>query len=90
MTINHPGATSQKNAIISRSPPGECIDLTLGAEHGTNLDIGDFAEQAGLEDPWRPITLTPRSMTTITGNGSASGVRESSQSGTSSLALDIL
>ena len=44
MTINHPGATPQKNAITSRSPPEECMDLTLGAEHGTNLDIGDFVE----------------------------------------------
>ena len=84
MTIHHPGATSQKNALISRSLLKECIDFTLGAENGTNLDIGDFAEQAGWEGLWRPIPVIPRKMPTMTGNGSDSGLQGSSQSGTSS------
>ena len=82
MTINHPGAPSQKNALVGRSRLKECIDFTLGAENGTNLDVGDFAEQAGWEGHWRPITVITRKMPTMTGNGSDSGVRGSSQSGT--------
>ena len=74
MMINHPGATSQKNALISRSLLKECIDFTLGAENGTNLDIGEFAEQAGWEGHWRPITVIPRKKPTMTGNGSDSGL----------------
>ena len=68
ITINHPGATSQKNALVSRSLLKECIDFTLGAENGTNLDIGDFAEQPGWEGHWRPITVIPREMPTMTGD----------------------
>ena len=82
MTMNHPGATSQKNAIVSGSLLQECIDFTLGAENGTNHGIGDFAEQAGLDGHWRPITLIPRNMPTMTGNESASGLSGSSQCGT--------
>ena len=84
VTINLSGATSQKNAIDSKSLLRGRIDFTLGAENGPNLDIGGFAEQAGSEGHWRPITLLPRSMPTMTGHGSASGLRGISQSGTSS------
>ena len=48
------------------------MEFTLGAESGTN---GDFAEQAGLEGHWRPSTLITRSVPTMTGNESASGLR---------------
>ena len=51
MTIDHPGATSQKNAIVSGSLLKECIDSTRGARMGRILVSAILRSKRG----WKAI-----------------------------------
>lgn len=58
--------------------------VAVGGENRTKFDIGDFAEQAGLGKSLAANYFVSRRISTMTGNGTATGVDESSKSSTSS------
>lgn len=58
--------------------------VAVGAENRIKFGIDDFAEQVGLRKSLAANYFVSRSISTMTGNGTATGVDESSKSSTSS------
>ena len=61
--------------------------VALGVAKRTKFDIGGFSERAGLGKPLAANYFVSESMSTMTGNGSATGVGGSSGTSISSMPI---
>lgn len=61
--------------------------MALGVAKRTKLGIGDFSERAGLGKPLAANYFVSESMSTMTGNGTATGVGGSSGTSISSMPI---